>query len=121
MKPFLAITKALNDPTRLRALLVLREGELCLCQMVELFGLAPSTVSKHLTILYEAGLVERRKEGRWAYFRLAGRQAAPAVKQALKWVTASVSDSPVVHTDQRKLASVKSQDVKSLCGCYASS
>ena len=46
-------------------------GELCACQITELFGLAPSTMSKHLSILYQAGLVDSRKEGRWIYFRVA--------------------------------------------------
>ncbi|GIW77819.1 MAG: hypothetical protein KatS3mg104_2882 [Phycisphaerae bacterium] len=50
-KPFLNITKALSDETRVRALLALREGELCLCQIIEMLGMAPSTVSKHMDLL----------------------------------------------------------------------
>jgi DNA-binding transcriptional ArsR family regulator len=60
-------TKALADETRVRTLLSLRQGELCVCQITELFGLAPSTVSKHLSILFQAGLVDSRKDGRWMY------------------------------------------------------
>ena len=45
MRNFIAITKALSDETRVRALMSLKGGELCLCQLVELFGLAPSTGS----------------------------------------------------------------------------
>ncbi len=59
------ITKALADENRVRMLLALKGGELCVCQITELFGLAMSTVSKHLSILYQAGLTESRKEGRW--------------------------------------------------------
>lgn len=120
MRPLLAVAKALNDPTRLRALLVLRDGELCLCQLVELFGLAPSTVSRHLTILYEAGLVTRRKVGRWAYFRLADRQSPPAVKQALRWVAAGMADDEQVLKDRQRLRQILKTDVKALCGCYSS-
>src|ERR1051326_789220 len=54
MKEFMAITKALSDPNRVRVLLALRRGELCVCQITELFGFAPSTVSRPLSILRAA-------------------------------------------------------------------
>jgi DNA-binding transcriptional ArsR family regulator len=58
MREFMNITKALADENRVRALLALRHGELCVCQITEFFGLAPSTMSKHLSVLYQAGLLE---------------------------------------------------------------
>ena len=58
MREFMNITKALADANRVRMLLALRGRELCVCQITELFGLAPSTMSKHLSILYQAGLVD---------------------------------------------------------------
>ncbi len=67
---YITITKALSDPHRVRALLALRKGELCVCQIIDLFGLAPSTVSKHMSILKQAGLVNSRKDSRWVYYRL---------------------------------------------------
>lgn len=118
MRIFLALTKALNDQTRLRTLLALRQGELCLCQLVELFSLAPSTISRHLNVLYEAGLVDRRREGRWAYFKLAGRNASPEVRRALSWVTASLKDEEQVISDQKKLCCVQEMDLQKLCECY---
>ena len=75
MKDCLNITKALADENRLRMLLALQDGELCVCQITELMGLAMSTVSKHLSILYQAGLVNARKEGRWMYYSLPGKGA----------------------------------------------
>lgn len=119
MRTFLSITRALNDGTRLRTLLALRRGELCLCQLIELFGLAPSTVSKHLNVLYEAGLIDRRREGRWAYFRLAGRNASPEVKRAIRWVTAALEDDAEVAGDTAKLAAVLDADLQELCECYS--
>ena len=83
MREFMNITKALADENRVRALLALRHGELCVCRITELFGLAVSTVSKHLSILYQAGLVESRKEGRWMYYRLPGKSAPPAARKAI--------------------------------------
>src|ERR1051325_2974904 len=75
MTSFMTITKALSDPGRVRILLALRRGELCVCQITELFGLAPSTVSKHLSVLTHAGLVVPRKEERWVYYRLPDKSA----------------------------------------------
>ena len=48
MRELMNITKALADDKRVRVLLILRAGELCVCQITALFGLAPSTISKHL-------------------------------------------------------------------------
>lgn len=69
--------QALADETRLRILLLLGEGgELCLCHVQEILELAPSTASRHLALLREAGLVESRRAGKWVHFRLAGEEAA---------------------------------------------
>ena len=54
MRDFMAITKALADENRVRILLALRQGESCVCQIVELLGLATSTISKHMSILKQA-------------------------------------------------------------------
>lgn len=120
MDVFLDIAKALSDATRVRALLALRGGELCLCQIIELLGLAPSTVSKHLDLLFRAGLVERRKEGRWCYFRLAGEQAPPQVREAIQWVRASLERDPAIRQDARTLDGLKKRDPAELSACYRS-
>lgn len=65
--------KAIADPARLQILSLLRsrtEGEACACDFVAPLGLAQPTVSHHLKVLGEAGLLEREQRGRWAYFRL---------------------------------------------------
>jgi DNA-binding transcriptional ArsR family regulator len=66
-----AVTRALAHPARLRILTMLRGGELCVCQITAVLGLAPSTVSAHLRELKLAGLVTERKEGRWVHVGLA--------------------------------------------------
>ena len=87
MRDLMKITKALADENRIRVLLALRRGELCVCQIVELLGLATSTVSKHMSILKQARLVESRKEGRWIYYRLAGDEGPQLVQQVMTWVS----------------------------------
>jgi ArsR family transcriptional regulator, arsenate/arsenite/antimonite-responsive transcriptional repressor len=115
MRQFMNITKALADETRVRMLLVLREGELCVCQVTELFGLAPSTISKHLSILYQAGLVESRKAGRWMYYRLPGKTAPPTVRRALDWVAQSVNGEPRMAEDAARLKDIQAMDPVELC------
>lgn len=115
MRAFLDLTGALADETRLRVLLALGRGELCVCQITELLGLAPSTVSKHLSVLHHAGLVESRKEGRWIHYRLAPKDASVAVKEALDWVKKSLARSERALSDAKLLAGVLRCDPAELC------
>lgn len=116
----LTLAKALADETRLRALAALGAGELCLCQLIEVLGLAPSTVSKHMSLLHQAGLLERRKEGRWHFYRLAGSGAEPRVLSALAWVLEDLAGDPTVTRDAARLAAVRQQDLEVLSACYRS-
>lgn len=62
--------QVLADPARLRLLsLISRAGEACGCQLTEPLGLSQPTVSHHLKVLHDSGLLEREKRGRWAYYR----------------------------------------------------
>ena len=65
-----AIAKALGDPIRLQLVDVLRKhaGKVCVCELVPLFDLAQPTVSHHLKVLREAGLVDSERRGLWAYY-----------------------------------------------------
>ncbi len=115
MRDFMNITKALSDENRVRMLLALKGGELCVCQITELFGLAPSTVSKHLSILYQAGLAESRKEGRWIYYRLPGKTAPKAVRDAIGWVAGSINGDTQVAEDAARLKKILAMDPVELC------
>jgi ArsR family transcriptional regulator, arsenate/arsenite/antimonite-responsive transcriptional repressor len=115
MREFMNITKALADENRVRALLALRRGELCVCQITELFGLAPSTISKHLSILFQAGLVKSRKTGRWIYYQLPGKSAPVAVWEALDWIDKALSDNPQIVEDDKQLKKILKQDPAELC------
>ncbi len=115
MRDFMNITKALADENRVRTLLALRKGELCVCQITELFGLAPSTVSKHLSILFQAGLVESRKDGRWIYYQLPGRKAPVVVREALDWIENALADDSHALEDNQQLKRILKQDPADLC------
>ena len=118
LTPFLALSKALSDPTRVRILAALERDELCLCQIVELFGLAPSTLSKHVDLLSTAGLVQRRKQGRWHYFRLAGKAAPGEVRQALEWALGTLRYDPVIREDVKRLRTILKKDPQEMAACY---
>ncbi len=109
------LTKALSDPGRVRILLALRRGELCVCQITELFGFAPSTVSKHLSILHQAGLIQSRKSERWVFYRLAGASAPAAVREALDWVHRSLGQADETRADAQKLKQILKTDPSELC------
>jgi DNA-binding transcriptional ArsR family regulator len=116
MREFMAIVKALADENRVRVLLALRDGELCVCDIIALLGLAPSTVSKHLSILYQAGLLDSRKDGRWVYYRLAG-SASPSVSGAVEWVTACLQNDPEILMDRQALKNLGCPDSPELPCC----
>jgi ArsR family transcriptional regulator len=68
-----ALLKVLAEPARLRLLSLIQaqpDGEACVCHLTAPLGLSQPTVSHHLKVLLEAGLVEREQRGSWAYFRV---------------------------------------------------
>lgn len=66
------VLKALGDPVRLRLMSLVAShegGEACVCDLNDAFNLSQPTISHHLKVLHEAGLLEREKRGTWAYYR----------------------------------------------------
>ena len=105
----LTVAKALADGQRLRILMLLRGGELCVCQIVAVLRLANSTVSKHLSILAAAGLLQLRKEGRWAYYQLA------AGERSVRWLCEEMDDDGQIRADRDALAKVRKKSLEVLC------
>jgi DNA-binding transcriptional ArsR family regulator len=113
---FIAITKALSDTHRVRALFALREGELCMCQIIELLGLAPSTISKHMSVLKQAGLVENRKEERWMFYRLPKENEMPVmIKNMFTWMFEVLSPDSMIKDDNSTLGKIRMQDLTKFC------
>ena len=94
MRNLMSVIKALADENRLRILGAVEGRELCVCQIVELLGLAQSTVSKHLAILHQARLVDGRKEGRWMFYRAAGEDCP---RRPAKWPPRPCDCSPIAR------------------------
>lgn len=83
LRPLVGTLKALAHPVRLRILALLRGGELCVCEVAEVLGLAPSTVSEHLTALRRSGVVREWKVGRWVHVALSDEDSARPMLEAL--------------------------------------
>ncbi|MFP4027543.1 MAG: ArsR/SmtB family transcription factor [Candidatus Brocadiia bacterium] len=109
------MAKALAHRSRIRALYALEGRELCVCQIVELLQLAPSTVSKHMSILRKAGLVVSQKRGRWVYYRLPDPAKSPAVNDALEWATTYMRDTRQGTDDRDRLEEILETDPEELC------
>ncbi len=115
MEDILAIATALSDRTRLRLLLSLRDCELCVCQLVEFIGLADSTVSRHMSILKSAGLVDARKSGRWVYYKLSKTATRSASQKILDIVLRSAVDDPQVAQDANQVAEILARGGENAC------
>lgn len=113
MKDFIKVMKALSDPNRVKLLKLLQKREMCVCEIQAALEIAQPTVSKHLKILEDAGLVNRRKEGLWVnYFPSDGDRSAYAASlmgNLKHWL----EDDPGIKSLLSKSKGLKRQD---LCG-----
>jgi DNA-binding transcriptional ArsR family regulator len=110
----MTVIKALADTNRVRILCALRGQELCVCQIIEMLGLVSSTVSKHLSILRQARLLEDRKDGRWIYYRYPD---APNVlaRKVLSLLATSLTDDRQIQADGERVKKIRCVDKEKLC------
>lgn len=80
------VFKALCDEKRLRILELLRSGEKCACILVEQLDMAQSTLSYHMKILCESGIIDGRQEGKWIYYKISEKGSSFAL-ELLKTLT----------------------------------
>lgn len=69
--------KALGDEVRLKVLHLVSKREVCVCDLMELLGMPQGTLSHHLAVLHQAGLVTARKQGRWNYYQATSLAKGP--------------------------------------------
>jgi arsenate reductase/ArsR family transcriptional regulator len=119
MRDFELAIKAVGDPTRTRILKLLEHGGLCVCQVQAVLGLAPSTVSKHLTILKIAGLVEDRRDGKWIEYALTDESRNPHAAPVLELLSRALARDPAVLADRRRLREIKAIPLSELCSLPA--
>jgi ArsR family transcriptional regulator len=105
------VFKALSDPNRVRIVKMLAERELCVCEVREILNLSVSTVSKHLTILRDAGLLVDSKEGKWVNFSLNASSKSAFVRAIIELITNSFDDDAAVRDDRKKVRKVDRRDI----------
>ena len=106
------IARALGHSARLRTIAMLRSGELCVCQIRAVLGLAPSTVSAHLRELRRAGLTAERKEGRWVWV---GLGEDPTIRPWIDNALGGTSGDQQMLSDLKLVEEIKSLPVEDLC------
>ncbi len=107
------VFKALSDPNRIRIVKMLGERELCLCEVREVLGLSNSTVSKHLSVLRDAGILLDSKDGKWVNFKLNDKPQNRFAISIIDFLRNSFDDDETIKKD---LKLVRKVDRKKICG-----
>ncbi|WP_456385431.1 ArsR/SmtB family transcription factor [Desulfolithobacter sp.] len=103
MKECVRVMKALSDPNRIKVLKMLEGGELCVCEIQPRLKLSQSTTSKHLRILEDAGLVEKRKDGQWVIYRLADGSQSVYAARMLESFRQWLGDDPDIRAMKKNV------------------
>lgn len=102
LKEINKILAALAETNRLRILMMLKTRPLAVCEIREILGLSFSTVSKHLSVLREAGLIDFEKDGKWVNYRF--NQELPEVaREWLALLLEQISSDPQIQSDLDKI------------------
>ena len=104
MEQLLTALKAAAETTRLRLLVLCAHSDLTVSELTQILGQSQPRVSRHLRLLCEAGLLDRRREGSWAYFRLARR--GPGAELARTLVDGLPADDVVIALDLQRLEAI---------------
>ena len=112
MKEFIRVMKALSDPNRVKIIKMLGKKELCVCETTSILNLAQPTVSKHLKVLEDAGLVTSWREGSWVNYKIATPEDSNIYAQSMlshlkEWLDADkqieVLFAKVIHVDRERI------------------
>ena len=111
MKAFIKVAKAVSDPNRVKILKMLQHKRMCVCEIQALLQIAQPSVSKHLKILENAGLVGSVKDGLWVNYHLADGSGSPYAASLLGNLRHWLSDDPEISQLIVKLPEIRREDV----------
>ena len=94
MKTFVKVMKALSDPNRVKIVKLLQQKVMCVCELQAALKISQPSVSKHLKILEEAGLVDYQKDGLWVNYHLADGHHSPYAANLLGNIKHWLNDDP---------------------------
>jgi ArsR family transcriptional regulator len=104
--PASRLFRALGDDMRLRIVALLTHGELCVCHLQEALRLTQPTVSRHMAVLRNAGVVEARRVGSWVHYRLA-RQDDPIARRQLASLVRQLGAQQDLRADLARLLKIR--------------
>ncbi len=103
MKTFIKVMRALSDPNRVKIAKLLQHKMMCVCELQGALGVSQPTVSKHLKIMEEAGIVDHRKDGLWVNYHLSDGSDSPYAASLLGNLRHWLNDEPDIETLVEKL------------------
>jgi ArsR family transcriptional regulator len=113
MKNLVKIFKALSDTNRIRIIKMLEVRPLCVCEIAAVLKLANSTVSKHLSILYDAEFILIEKDGKWVNYKLNDENNNLYTRQLLPLIESWIANDRIISEDREK---AKKVDRRKICG-----
>jgi ArsR family transcriptional regulator len=111
MKDFVKVMKALSDPNRVKIVKMLQHKALCVCEIQALLQIAQPSVSKHLKILENAGIVGSTKEGLWVNYHLTDGRSSPYVSSILGNLKHWLNDDAEARKIVTKLPDIRREDL----------
>ncbi len=115
MKDTVKLMKVLSDASRLRVLNLIQERECCVCEVMLVMGISQSKASRICSALYETGLLNLRREGRWALYSINVASTKGYVGEILAGIKKSLADDPTTKADLVKLR--EAERLGPICSC----
>ena len=111
MKDFIKVMKALSDPNRVKLLKMLQRRVMCVCEIQAVLEIAQPTVSKHLKVLEDAGLVSYEKDGLWVNYLLTDGASNPYAATLLGNLKHWLEDAPEIVQIVETLPNIRREDI----------
>jgi ArsR family transcriptional regulator len=111
MKGFVKVMKAFSDSNRVKIIKLLQRKPMCVCELQAALGISQSSVSKHLKILEEAGVVGFRKEGLWVNYFLTDGQRSPYAATLLGNMRHWLDQDPEVADVAKRLPGIRREEI----------
>jgi len=111
VKAFVKVMKALSDPNRIKIIKMLQHKTMCVCEIQEALQVAQPTVSKHLKLLEDAGLVTFQKDGIWVNYYLTDGSSTPYAASFLGNLRHWLEDEPEIAELVEKLPTIRRENI----------
>jgi len=111
VKDFIKVMKALSDPNRVKIVKMLQHKRMCVCELQQALRIAQSSVSKHLKILEEAGLVSYRKDGLWVDYSLTDGAKSPYASSLMGNLKHWLEDEAEIIEIIEKLPHIRREEI----------